>query len=121
MAYSPCDWDRARFLGPSSRLYLAIMDGADRWETKPRLCQRHYDGLVKLFADVNGMLLHDGIYSDAPQPCVECVEDIGDEPVLAVFATGYRAGNGRADMYAPLHRRCQIAFQDRVLNVHKCA
>lgn len=111
MAMQPCQFCHRRFIGPASRAYVAILDGNERWESKPRLCFQHYLDLVGNFLDVDGRVVYE---SNAPwqdQRCLVCHSDVAGRYPQSVFCTGYPARGEREDFFAPVCRDCRPSAQ----------
>ena len=115
MALAPCAFDGRRFQGPSSRAYITILDGADKWETKPRLCVDHCDEIVQMFEMVNGRVSPDSAWAYQDAPCLVCGGSTDGGASLVVFATIYPRDGFRADFFATVHPDCRAEAQDRFL------
>ena len=111
MALLPCEATSHRYLGPGNRAYIAILDGVQKWEHKPRLCPDHLGDLEELFSRVNG-LVDDSAGSDYhSQHCLVCVQSVDGQQPQSVFMTVFAGRGERRDYFAPVCRACRSAAE----------
>lgn len=107
MAQYPCDRCGRRYRGPSNRAYIAIYDGVERWDYKPRLCPTDVEELVVLFEDNHGWIDPTDTSPYKPQPCLVCAQSVDGQKPQSVFITLFTGRDNRRDGYAPVCGVCR--------------
>lgn len=107
MAHYPCSIDGLRYLGPGNRAYIAILDGREKWEFKPRLCPRHMEAAVELFSAVNGEVIEGVPYTTEMAICLVCARNVAGRLPHSAFMTLYAGREERRDFFAPVCQVCR--------------
>lgn len=114
MALRPCSLCFRRFPGPSNSAYVAILDGGQKWEHKPKLCEECFLRLVYLFDDVKARIDYDATPTEMPMICLACHDDPNDKHPLPVFMTTYAARADRVDYCAAVCAGCRPQAENLV-------
>lgn len=79
MAVFPCDFSAHRYPGPQLSIYVTSVWGTDTETSKLRLCQRHFDELVRIANE------HMSLVDDDSKVGTTC-ETCGKDKTAAIYA-----------------------------------
>lgn len=106
MAMFPCSADGARYRGPQSTMYPAIVQGGQSIRERLRLCVPHFEQLLKYIGENLQEVVYDVAPSNEPSPstCSFCGGDLDERKM--VFVTAYPQGQAEVQFYGSVCTRC---------------